>query len=81
MNPEQLGVTKQLKYAHFHRIISHFGRSKVTECLANGLIRDYKFIEKAVFFIKLNCFTENQSSFTKINIFLPTSKGLRTCPP
>ena len=39
------GVIKQMKYGHLEPIVSHFGRSKVTICVASGLIWDYKCIK------------------------------------
>ena len=35
---EAFRVIKQVKYGHFERRASHLGPSKVTQCLANGLI-------------------------------------------
>ena len=37
---DHFGVPKQLKLAHFEAIASHFGHSKFTKCLQNGLFCD-----------------------------------------
>ena len=43
------GVPKLVKCAHFEPIVSHFGPSKVTKCLENGLLWGQKWV-KSVFF-------------------------------
>ena len=39
------GVPKQVKCAHLEPIASHFGPSKVTKCLNNGLFCDQKWVK------------------------------------
>ena len=42
------GVPKQVKSAHLEPIVSHFGPSKVTNCLENGLCWDQKMGQKSI---------------------------------
>ena len=45
-DPRPFGVHKQVKSALFEPIASHFGPSKVTKCLENGLFWDQKWVKK-----------------------------------
>ena len=42
---DHLGCLKQVKWANFEPIASHFGPSKFTECLENGLCCDQKWVK------------------------------------
>ena len=44
-HPRPFGVPKQVKGAHFELGASHFGPSKVTKCLENGLFCDQKWVK------------------------------------
>ena len=41
-DPRPFGVRTQVQWAHFEPIARHFGTSKVTKCLENGLFWDKK---------------------------------------
>ena len=44
-DPRPFGVPKQVKSAHFEPIASHFGHSRVTKCLENGMFWDQKSLK------------------------------------
>ena len=44
-DPRRFGVPKQVKCALFEPIASHFGHSKVTKCLENGLFCNQKWVK------------------------------------
>ena len=54
-DPRPFGVHKQVKLAHLEPIASHFGDSKVTKCLDNGLVCDQKWVKNA----SKMCFSKN----------------------
>ena len=53
--PRPFGVHKQVKCAPFEPIASHFGPSKVTKCLENGLFCDEKWVKNG----SKMCFPKN----------------------
>ena len=44
-DPTQDGVRKQVKWALFEPIASHFGQARVTKCLEKGLFWDQKSVK------------------------------------
>ena len=44
-DPRPFGVHKKVEWALFEPIATHFGHSKVTKCLENGLFWDQKWVK------------------------------------
>ena len=44
-DPRPFGVPKQMNQAIFEPTANHFGPSKVTKCLENGLCGDKKWVK------------------------------------
>ena len=54
-DPRPFGVPKQVKWALFEPIASHFAPSKVANCLENGLFWDQKWVKNG----SKMCFSNN----------------------